>query len=472
MSPTTTTGSSAAVARPMFAMSSSRRLISVGEPAPSHTTTSNRERRSARQPSTVSSSPAFIGRYDSAVTSATGRPRTTTWLEFSPPGLSSTGFIAASGSTNAAAACITWARPISAPSAVTIELLLMFCALNGATDTPWRASQRQMPAVTTDLPASDVVPATSSAPLTAGSCRATGLVPPGLLLAGERGDRQHDAVGDHPAGEALAGLAALLGEGERLPEGDRDAVRPGPARADGLHLVGAGHGHRDDGAVGGQREPRHPGLPAGQPAVAGAGPLGVDPERAAVLEHRERGVERGLRGARGLALHRQGGQPGEQHARQPAAHAGAGEVLGLGEVGDLARRHERDRDAVDERQVVAGQDDRAGQWHVLPAGDVRAEDQPEQRPQHEARENVEHASAPSWVSGPRRWNRPGILADGGGAPDTGRSAGRSAGGSPLARPGRRAGILEDATDVGGQRAVAGRRLGDRDGDLADLPVRV
>jgi hypothetical protein len=98
------------------------------------------------------------------VTSATGRPSTTTWLESSPPGFSSTGFIAASGGTRAAAACITWARPISAPSGVTIELLLMFCALNGATRTPWRTSHRQMPAVTTDFPASEVVPATSSAP--------------------------------------------------------------------------------------------------------------------------------------------------------------------------------------------------------------------------------------------------------------------------------------------------------------------
>ena len=39
----------------------------------------------------------------------------------------------------------------------------MFCALNGATDTPCRASQRQMPAVTTLLPASEVVPATRGA---------------------------------------------------------------------------------------------------------------------------------------------------------------------------------------------------------------------------------------------------------------------------------------------------------------------
>ena len=54
---------------------------------------------------------------------------TTTWLLRSPPGLSSTGFMAASGTAPAASAWIHWARPISAPSAQTIELLDMFCAL-------------------------------------------------------------------------------------------------------------------------------------------------------------------------------------------------------------------------------------------------------------------------------------------------------------------------------------------------------
>ena len=48
----------------------------------------------------------------------------------------STGFMAASGSTPAAAACSAWARPISAPLAVTAELLAMFWALKGATRTP------------------------------------------------------------------------------------------------------------------------------------------------------------------------------------------------------------------------------------------------------------------------------------------------------------------------------------------------
>ena len=83
------------------------------------------------------------------------------WDTRSDPGLSSTGFIADSGSTPAAWACRNWARPISAPSRQTPELLDMFCALNGATLIPARASARHRPVTTRDLPASEEVPATS-----------------------------------------------------------------------------------------------------------------------------------------------------------------------------------------------------------------------------------------------------------------------------------------------------------------------
>ncbi len=62
MSPTTSTGRSAARASPMFAMSVSRRLISAGEPAPSQITTSNRPRRSARQSATTVARCALWGR--------------------------------------------------------------------------------------------------------------------------------------------------------------------------------------------------------------------------------------------------------------------------------------------------------------------------------------------------------------------------------------------------------------------------
>ena len=126
MSPTITTGSPAALASPMLAMSPSRRLTSAGLPAPSQTTTSNRDLRSESAESTTGRSVRFIDWYERASAEAAGRPMTTTWQSRSPAGLSSTGFIAASGATPAAAACIAWARPISWPPAVTAELRAMF----------------------------------------------------------------------------------------------------------------------------------------------------------------------------------------------------------------------------------------------------------------------------------------------------------------------------------------------------------
>ena len=71
--------------------------------------------------------------------------------------------MAASGSARAAMAWIHWARPISAPSAVTMELSDMFCPLKGATLMPWRARRRQSPTTRVDLPASEVVPHTMRA---------------------------------------------------------------------------------------------------------------------------------------------------------------------------------------------------------------------------------------------------------------------------------------------------------------------
>ncbi len=61
---------------------------------------------------------------------------TITWLKVSALGLRSTGFMRAWGAVRAANAWRYWARPISRPSAVTAALLLMFCALKGATRTP------------------------------------------------------------------------------------------------------------------------------------------------------------------------------------------------------------------------------------------------------------------------------------------------------------------------------------------------
>lgn len=76
-----------------------------------------------------------------AVSLALTRPISTTWLCVSASGLSSSGFMRTSGSVRAARAWKYWALPISpitpAGPGTTRALLLMFCALNGATLRPW-----------------------------------------------------------------------------------------------------------------------------------------------------------------------------------------------------------------------------------------------------------------------------------------------------------------------------------------------
>ena len=82
-------------------------------------------------------------RHGKAVSSALTCPISTTWLCMSASGLSKSGFMRTSGTARAASAWKYWALPIS-PSVpfgptTTLALLLMFCALKGATFSPWRA---------------------------------------------------------------------------------------------------------------------------------------------------------------------------------------------------------------------------------------------------------------------------------------------------------------------------------------------
>src|SRR6201996_9248409 len=166
MSPTRITGRLVARARPMLTKSVARKLISAGDPAPSQITASNSARNCDNSSSTTSSNRLRCDQYSVAVTASVACPRITSCEVVSLPGLSRIGLNRTLGSRPAARACIAWARPISPPSTVTAELFDMFCALNGATRIPLRANSRQSPATTTDFPASEVVPATSSAPLT------------------------------------------------------------------------------------------------------------------------------------------------------------------------------------------------------------------------------------------------------------------------------------------------------------------
>src|SRR5262245_60510600 len=106
------------------------------------------------------------------------------------------------GASPAARACMACARPISPPSVVTAELLDMFCALNGATRIPLRANSRHSPATIIDFPASDVVPATNSAPLT--FFRRAGRV-------SQLGQDLRAVVGDHQRVLELRGPLLVLG---------------------------------------------------------------------------------------------------------------------------------------------------------------------------------------------------------------------------------------------------------------------
>src|SRR6058998_227248 len=92
--------------------------------------------------------------HGSALMAGSTWPMTITWLSVSALGLSSTGFRRACGVVRAANACRYCARPISAPSGVTAALLLIFCALKGATHTPRFAKWRHRAVTTNDLPAS------------------------------------------------------------------------------------------------------------------------------------------------------------------------------------------------------------------------------------------------------------------------------------------------------------------------------
>src|SRR5262245_26468490 len=146
------------------------------------------------------------------------------------------------GASPAARACMACARPISPPSVVTAELLDMFCALNGATRMPLRANSRHSPATTIDFPASDVVPATSSAPLTflrllaGGPTREQGKV-------SQLGEDLGAVFGDHQRVLELRGPLLVLG-------GDGPAVVPDlvvqPAEVD-HRLDGEGHTRLQDG---------------------------------------------------------------------------------------------------------------------------------------------------------------------------------------------------------------------------------
>ncbi|MNU96707.1 hypothetical protein D3C71_867520 [compost metagenome] len=140
-------------------MSLAMRLISAGEPAPSMTTTSFSARSSSKACAICGQTRSLRPRHGRVDSASLTCPISTTWLWVSRSGLSSSGFMRTSGTALAARAWKYWALPISPPS-TTRALLLMFCALNGATRSPWRAYHRHSAVASQLLPAPLVVPRT------------------------------------------------------------------------------------------------------------------------------------------------------------------------------------------------------------------------------------------------------------------------------------------------------------------------
>ena len=163
ISPTSTTGISAASANPIFAMSPSRRLISAGLPAPSTRTRSAASARREKEPRIAGNRLGASRRYSPAPAARQTRPCSTICAPLSDCGFNSTGFMSVTGAVPQARACNACARPISPPSAVTAALFDMFCGLNGRTRSPCRVKARANPASSSDLPTSDPVPCSISA---------------------------------------------------------------------------------------------------------------------------------------------------------------------------------------------------------------------------------------------------------------------------------------------------------------------
>src|SRR5690348_6043625 len=234
MSPTSTTGRSAAAAKPILAMSPWRRLISAALPAPSTRTMSASAARRSNASSTRGSSCGFSDWYSCAEALAKMRPMTTICAPRSDCGFSSTGFMSLVGATRQARACSACARPISPPSWVTAALFDMFCGLNGRTARPRRVSARPSPATSSDLPTSEPVPCSISA-----GVRLRFITPSPLAGEGRGGGAR--AAGRYPSPSRPSAGSLSLPQGERAYTSHR-AIEFSSELDAGLRLDAAAEG--------------------------------------------------------------------------------------------------------------------------------------------------------------------------------------------------------------------------------------
>ena len=218
-----------------------------------------------------------------------------------------------------------------------------------------------------------------------------------VLLARQRHELVHDLVGDRAQDEAVVLHALVAGEVQRPadPDADPHDLREDLARR--LDQVGVDHRHRD--APG--RRPPAPSGPRRSCRGRAARPASGCPRGRCRAGSPSARTRRPVSSAAWLA------EPPERstgtwpmllkkNARQPALDAPAGEVVGLGQEGDVPGHDERQEDRVGERQVVAREDRRTVVGHVLEPLDPGPEEQPEQRPdEHLLEQPVEQRHLPT-----------------------------------------------------------------------------
>lgn len=212
-----------------------------------------------------------------------------------------------------------------------------------------------------------------------------------VLAAGELHQLVHDLVGHRALDVPVTGHPGVAREVQRRAEPDPHPGDLGDQLAGRLDLVGVEHRRRDDQGAALQGQPGHAGLAPVEPAVRRAGALGIDAGDATGAQYPQLGVQGRPGRPAARAVDRDGAGADEEHLRQPALDALAGEVLGLGDERHPPLHDQRREDRVGERQVVAGEDHRPGVGHVVQPLDLRAEDQPQQRAEeHVLHQPVQH----------------------------------------------------------------------------------
>jgi hypothetical protein len=223
------------------------------------------------------------------------------------------------------------------------------------------------------------------------SARGGMVVAGGELLSRQLVNGRHDRVGGLTSG--WAGLGPLqVAEVQGLPEPDGDLADPWEPCTHRLDVLRSGECHRHDRTSGGQGQPGHASATAVEATVTRSRPLRIDTQRVTGVEDLQRRVERLLCGAVGSPADGDGTRGGKEPTPPQTAYAFAREVVRLGKEDHAPRGDQRDDDAVDEREVVAGQKQRPGGGDVLAAFDDGPVDQTGDRSHHGSGEHVEHGS--------------------------------------------------------------------------------